>query len=64
MDVGIDGSTIIVGNPADDDNGSFSGSAYIYTPEPSTCALLITGALLLLTRRRSVRHASSKDGIS
>ncbi|NNM01741.1 MAG: hypothetical protein HKO62_13390, partial [Gammaproteobacteria bacterium] len=33
--VGVSGNTAIVGAPSDDDNGSASGSAYVYAPLPA-----------------------------
>lgn len=32
FEVGISGDTIIIGSPCDDDNGSSSGSVYVFTP--------------------------------
>jgi len=49
--VDISGSTVIVGNHSDDENGPAAGAAYIFTPEPATLALLAVGRLLLIRRR-------------
>ena len=50
--VAIDGSTAIVGSPGNSDDGTYSGSAYIVTPEPATLGLVLIGGLALLRRRR------------
>ncbi len=36
LSVGIDGDTVVVGSPSDDDDGSQSGSAYVFTRSGAT----------------------------
>ncbi len=61
--VGISGNTMIVGSHGDDDNGTYSGSAYLFDamiPEPVTLGLFVLGGAALLRRRAFITpHPSS-----
>lgn len=51
--VAIDGNKVIAGARGDGDAGDFSGSAYLFTPEPSTFAMAVLGlSALAFSRRR------------
>ena len=50
--IAISGDYAVVGADRDDDNGDWSGSAYVFTPEPGTLSLLALGSLVLLKRKR------------
>ncbi len=53
--VAIDGNTVLVGAPEDDDNGNQDGAVYVFTvPEPSTFVLAAFAAIALgVARYRS-----------
>ncbi len=53
--IALDGRTLLVAAPYDDDLGSNSGSAYLYTsvPEPASATLLALAGLILTQRRRA-----------
>ncbi len=53
--VGISGNRVIVGAFRDDDAGSGSGSAYLFVPEPSSCALVVVGLICSITISRRER---------
>ena len=51
------GDTAVIGVRLDDDNGSDSGSAYVFVPEPDPTLLLVSGigGLIVLHRIRRLR---------
>lgn len=53
--VAVSGNMVIVGAFGNDDAGSNSGSAYLFTPEPSSLLLAGFACLALLARRRPRR---------
>jgi hypothetical protein len=55
--VAISGNTAVVGAIQDDDGSFDSGSAYLFTPEPSTFVLATLGLLSLGVTRRRRRRA-------
>jgi outer membrane protein assembly factor BamB len=50
--VAISGNKAIVGAYGDDDDGLASGSAYLFTPEPSSLVLSLIALMGAITRRR------------
>ncbi len=52
LSVSISGGIGLVGAPWHDENGSNSGSAYIFTPEPATLLLLCGGAAAVILNRK------------